>query len=297
MLRASKVVSTEDVERRVLGLTNPGLEPRGQFATTPTLVAAIQLIMPGEIAVAHHHTPAALRIIIEGEGAYTCTDGERCWMEPGDLILTPAWSYHDHKNEGNGPMMWLDGLDVPLVDAIDSFFFELFPGKKAQPLNQRDEASMARFSAPGMRPADYRWEKLYSPLTKYPWRNMVRALDSMIESEASPYDDLRLEYFNPQSGGSIMPTIGCYAQKLRPGIRTKAHRHSASTIYHVFRGSGSTLVEGQRFDWSERDILAVPGWHWHEHVNASGAEASILISYTDEPLLKSLGILKEENAA
>ena len=119
-----------------MGLTNPGLKKTGHFATTPNLVAAIQLILPGETALAHHHTPAALRIIIEGEGAYTCTNGERCWMEPGDLILTPAWSYHDHKNEGNGPMLWLDGLDVPLIDAMDTIFFELYPGKRTQPHTQ-----------------------------------------------------------------------------------------------------------------------------------------------------------------
>jgi gentisate 1,2-dioxygenase len=295
MMRAAEVVSTENVERRVLGLTNPGLKKTGHFATTPNLVAAIQLILPGETALAHHHTPAALRIIIEGEGAYTCTDGERCWMEPGDLILTPAWCYHDHKNEGKGPMIWLDGLDVPLIDSMDTIFFELYPGKRTQPITQSDEASMGRFSAPGMRPADFSWQKNYSPLTKYSWNKMVQALDDMKEADASPYDDLRLEYFNPHTGGPVMPTIGCYAQKLRASVRTQKHRHSNATIYHVFRGCGSTIIEGQRFEWSERDVFVIPGWHWHQHVNPSSAQDAILISYTDEPLLKTLGIHREEN--
>ncbi|HWP60775.1 MAG TPA: cupin domain-containing protein [Candidatus Acidoferrales bacterium] len=294
MLRAAEIVSAQDVERRVLGLINPGLEESGRFATTPNLVAAIQLIMPGETAVAHHHTPAALRIIIEGEGAYTCTDGERCWMEPGDLILTPAWSYHDHKNEGTGPMIWLDGLDVPLIDAMDTFFFELYPGKRSQPIDKPDEISLKRFPAPGLRQAGLRWRKAYSPLTKYSWRNTIRALNEMSSSDASPYDDLRLEYFNPHTGGPVMPTIGCYAQKLRAGTRTKKHRHSSAAIYHAFRGAGQTIVEGQRFDWTAGDILAIPGWHWHEHVNASRTEDAILLSYTDEPLLESLGIHREE---
>jgi gentisate 1,2-dioxygenase len=267
----------------------------GYFATTPNLVAAIQLILPGESALAHHHTPAALRIIIEGESSYTCTNGERCWMEPGDLILTPAWSYHDHKNESDGPMLWLDGLDVPLIDAMDTIFFELYPGKRTQPHTQADQASMARFAAPGMRPANFSWDKSYSPLTKYPWNNMMRALDGMLASDASPYDDLRLEYFNPHTGGPVMPSIACYAQKLRAGVHTQKHRHNNATIYHVFRGSGYTVIEDQRFDWSERDVFVIPGWHWHEHVNASTSTDAILISYTDEPLLKTLGILREEN--
>ena len=297
MMRAAEVVSTENVERRVLGLVNPALQSKGFFGTTPNLVAAIQLILPGETALAHHHTPAALRIIIEGESSYTCTNGERCWMEPGDLILTPAWSYHDHKNEGKGPMLWLDGLDVPLIDAMDAIFFELYPGKRTQPLDQPDQASMTRFAAPGMRPADFSWDKKYSPLTKYPWQKMVQALNGMLASDASPYDDLRLEYFNPHTGASVMPTIACYAQRLRAGVHTQKHRHSNATIFHVFRGSGSTVIEDQAYDWAEGDVFVIPGWHWHEHANSSSAADAIVISYTDEPLLKTLGIFREENSA
>ena len=108
-------------------------------------------------------------------------------------------------------------------------------------------------------------------------------------SDASPYDDLRLEYFNPHTGGPVMPTIACYAQKLRAGVHTQKHRHNNATIYHVFRGSGYTMIEDQRFDWSERDVFVIPGWHWHEHVNLSASADAVLISYTDEPLLQHAG--------
>jgi gentisate 1,2-dioxygenase len=159
---------------------------------------------------------------------------------------------------------------------------------------QPDEASMKRFAAPGMRPANFSWQKSYSPLNKYPWQTMVQALDAMADWDASPYDDLRLEYFNPHSGGPVMPTIACYAQKIRAGVRTQKHRHNNATIYHVFRGSGYTVVEDQRFEWSEKDNFVIPGWHWHAHGNASATRDAILISYTDEPLLRSLGILRAE---
>jgi gentisate 1,2-dioxygenase len=148
-----------------------------------------------------------------------------------------------------------------------------------------------------MRPAGFQWNKPYSPLTKYSWKKMLGALNEMLEADASPYDDLRLEYFNPHTGGPLMPSIGAYAQKLRPGIHTQKHRHSSATIHHVFRGSGYSVIEGRRFDWAERDVLVIPGWHWHEHVNSSNVEDAVLISYTDEPLLKSLGIHFEEAAA
>ncbi|HEX9880845.1 MAG TPA: cupin domain-containing protein [Candidatus Binatia bacterium] len=294
ILRAADQVGTEDVERRVLGLSNPGLQGGRHFAATPNLVAAIQLIVPGETAVAHHHTPAALRIILEGKGAYTCTNGERLWMEPGDLILTPAWTYHDHENKGKGPMIWLDGLDASLIDAMDTFFFSRYPQQRQQPVTQPDEASTHRFAVPGMRPAEYRWDKPYSPLTKYPWRKTLEALDALLESEASAFDDLLLEFYNPHTGGPVLPSMGCCAQKLRPGIHTRRHRHSSAAVYHAFRGSGITLVEGKPLEWSAGDIFALPGWHWHEHINASKKDPAVLLSYTDRPLLKALGIHMEE---
>jgi gentisate 1,2-dioxygenase len=211
IMRAVDVVNPENVERRVLGFINPRLREQGKRGATPTLTAAVQLIMPGEVAVAHHHTPAALRIIMEGKGAYSAVDGERCWMEPGDLILTPSWSYHDHKHEGEGPMIWLDGLDVPLIRSIDSSFFERYPGSRQQALTQPDGASTRRFAFAGLQPAAFKWENRYSPLTHYPWQRTEQALRAMIDEEASPFDDLYLEYINPLNGAAVMPSMGCYA--------------------------------------------------------------------------------------
>ena len=118
-------------------------------------------------------------------------------------------------------MLCAGWLGLPSHDAMDRFF-ELYPGKRSQTFTQPDQASMARFAAPGMRPADFKWDKNYSPLTKYPWENMVKALDGMLASDTSLCDDLRLEYFNPHTGGSVMPTIACYAQKLRAGVHTQS---------------------------------------------------------------------------
>jgi gentisate 1,2-dioxygenase len=295
ILRTVSLVTPEDVERRAIGLINPRLRELGRRGATPTLTAAVQLIMPGEVAVSHHHTPAALRVIMEGKGAYTAVDGERCWMEPGDLILTPAWTFHDHKHEGEGPMIWLDGLDVPLIRSIDSNFFERYPGQRQQALTQPDSASTRRFASAGLRPAAFKWDKPYSPLTRYPWERTEQALQAMIEKEATPFDDLYLEYVNPLTGAAVMPSMGCYAQRLRPGVQTRSHRHNASAVYYVCRGSGYTTIEGKRFEWCQGDVLALPGWHWHAHANGSTTEDAYLISFTDEPLLKYLGIFREQS--
>src|SRR5437660_1113549 len=119
-MRAAELVGTAQAERRVLRLTNPNLSG----AASNTLVANIQIVMPGEIARAHRHSGAALRLIIEGRGGYTVVNGERVPMAPGDRVLTPRWSWHDAANETDAPMIWLDGLDTPLVRMLEAGFYE-----------------------------------------------------------------------------------------------------------------------------------------------------------------------------
>src|SRR5215813_5043346 len=120
-MRAAELVGTQQAERRVLRLTNPEL---AGVSASNTLVANIQIVMPGEVARAHRHSGAALRFIIEGGGGYTVVNGERVPMFPGDLVLTPNWSWHDHANDTDGPMIWLDGLDTPLVRMLEAGFYE-----------------------------------------------------------------------------------------------------------------------------------------------------------------------------
>src|SRR5499433_1915017 len=115
---AARLVPLEQAERRVLVLENPGL--KGTYSVTSTLYAGLQVILPGETAPSHHHTPSALRLVVEGEGAFTTVDGVKCLMEPGDLIITPPMRWHDHGHEGTGPVIWLDALDLPLVRSLDA---------------------------------------------------------------------------------------------------------------------------------------------------------------------------------
>jgi gentisate 1,2-dioxygenase len=150
LLCTGELISTREAERRVLMLMNPGLE--GQAAATSTLFAGMQLILPGEIARAHRHSPSALRVVVEGCGAYTAVDGERCLMEPGDLILTPSWSWHDHGNETTEPMIWLDGLDLPLLKALDVIFTE-HAAREQYGIMKPDDVSTRLYHQPGLRPA------------------------------------------------------------------------------------------------------------------------------------------------
>ncbi len=288
--RAGELVPIErGGERRVLGLVNPGLG--GKYAATHTLWAAVQIVKPGETAPCHRHTAAAIRFIIEGDRSYTNVNGDKCMMGRGDLVLTPNWTWHDHGCESDQPMIWMDGLDLPLVGDLDAIFFELYP-THLQPIAQVND-SERKFSGPQLRPIWEKPEGNYSPLLNYKSEPTYQALKKIGEGAASPFDDVCFEYLNPNTGGPVLPTMSCYVQMIRPGIHTQAHRQVNSAVYHVFEGRGHSVINGKRFDWEKGDFFVVPPWAWHEHVN-EGKEEVILFSIQDTPVMKALGLYRDE---
>jgi gentisate 1,2-dioxygenase len=278
-------------ERRALQLFNPGLG--GRWATTNNLIAAVQILLPGEVARAHRHTPTAIRFIIEGSGAYTAVDGERVYMEPGDLILTPSWAWHDHGNETKERVVWMDGLDIPLIASLEAMFFQFYTAQQV-PATRPPNASKQMYGHGHISPTWIKEKPKSSPLLLYSWDQTWDALNALRDHEGSPFDGIALEYRHPQTGGPIMPTMACWAQLLSPGEHTKAHRHTGSAVYHVVKGEGMTIIDGQRFSWSKGDIIALPPWALHEHVNSSANEDAVLFSIQDLPVLHALGLYYEE---
>lgn len=294
LLEAGRLITAEEADRRVLILKNPGLD--GKPAATTRLYAGVQLVLPNEIAPSHAHAASAIRFVIEGRGAFTAVDGERTRMAPGDLVLTPGWTAHDHGNDGDEPMFWLDGLDLPLINDLECAFF-VEGSKLAQDLTRPDDATERAYAHAALRPAWIDWRKLHSPVLKYPWQRTEQALLAAWKDGApgTPWDGLRFEYSNPITGGPVLPTMACYAQLLAPGLHTEAHRHTTSAVYHVVRGHGVTIIDGVRVEWRERDTFALPGWAVHEHVNLDD-EPALLFSFTDDPALRALGFAHEQPA-
>ncbi|HWP29793.1 MAG TPA: cupin domain-containing protein [Chloroflexota bacterium] len=292
LLRAGELLTLDRAaERRVLLLVNPGL--RAINAATHTLVAAVQMIKPGEIAPTHRHTATAIRFIIQGQGAYTTVEGEKILMGAGDLILTPNWTWHDHGNETDAPIFWMDGLDRPLVAALNATFFEPYPEDRQAVTRPLDDS--ARRHGTQLRPYRQREAPVFSPQRAYRWEATYATLTHLAAvGEASPYDDVAVEYVNPATGGHALPTLGCAIQLLRPGVRTRAHRHTSSAVYHVFRGRGYSVIDGQRFDWAQGDFFVLPPWAWHEHANTSPTEEAILFSVNDMPIFEAMALYREE---
>lgn len=282
------VVPGKGAERRILRVANPGV---AEMTATHTISIAFQYLVPGEIAPAHRHSPNAMRFMIDGQGAYTTVNGDKCTMRPGDLILTPAGAWHDHGNEGSGPVMWMDVLDSPVVRFLETLNMEPYPHEK-QMDGLTYERSEQRYFAPGLVPAGSDADT-HERLLVYRWEQAHEALLRLANVESDPFDDVILQYVEPRTGSSIFPCLAAYLQMIRPGVETRAHRHNSSGIYFVLQGSGTSEVNGTKYDWSKGDILVVGPSAVHKHANPN-AEPAILFSVQDVPLLKSLGFYREE---
>jgi len=304
---AATTVPIEECERRALVFANPGLD--GKPYITNTLFAAYSLYNPGERAPVHRHTPSASRFVLEGDGGFTVVQGEKLRMSRGDLVLTPTGTWHDHGNDGREPVIWVDVLNVPLVESLNATQFEFDYTEKdeqsnsgtpipktLQSIHSPDDHSQRLYGTGGILPlfvSHRRGPTEHSPLFVYRWQETRAALERLKDYPGSPYDGIIFEYVDPTTGGPVMPTMSFRSQMLRPGEATRAHRKTASTVYCVLEGKGRTEVEGTVLEWKRNDVFTVPGWLWHEHKNAS-RQPAFLYSVTDEPTMRKLGLFREE---
>jgi len=263
---AGRLINTELAERRNLILQNPA----GDYATSRTIVAAYQMIMPGEKARSHRHTPNALRLIVDAEpGAYTIVNGEKLSMMPGDVVLTPNWCWHGHGNDGRACAYWLDVLDVPLVQLLEPMFFEPHP----------DE-----FEKESVVPND-------SPM-HFPWADTERRLAEAASRSNGQPAEIALGGSGPEK--SALDTMALAMIELKAGQATAARKVMANSVFGVAKGSGTTEVEGAKLSWSRGDVIVVPAWRSHVHRSDGGA---VLFRVTDEPVMQKLGFLRNGSAA
>jgi 1-hydroxy-2-naphthoate dioxygenase len=257
--------------RRSIMFNNPGLA-RG---TTNTINMGIQMIRPGELAWAHRHSISAIRFVIDGDaGVSTVVDGINCPMETGDLILTPQWMWHDHHNKTNKSAVWLDVLDGPVLGMFNQIVFESY-GEKQQPVRNVAPEGSER-------------------VLRYPWREAEAALLAKSLQGLSRPDGIIHDYLDPYTGESPLPTLGCRLHRLPAGFTGERHRRAISAVYHVVRGEGRTTVGDRTLEWRQGDSFVVPNWSWRSHENLSTTTDAILFSVHDTPLLKNLGLYRED---
>lgn len=278
-------------ERRILLFLNPGL-PSSYSAATHSLNGALQMILPGEVAPPHRHTYAALRFILAGSGAHTVVNGVRADMNKFDLLLTPAMFWHSHTQVDGEPMVWFDALDTPFVSYHRADFFEPHANASLEAYNRR-AGGPEEIGEGGMLFGRERDRPANSPQLVYKWDVAEALIASAFARDAvDPYEGAVFEYVNPATGGHVMPTIACYAHGFKAGFHSLARRRTSSSMCVVVKGRGATVIDGRRFEWSERDIIAEPSATWCEYISY---EDSALFRVSDQPMLEPFGLLHVEN--
>ncbi len=288
VMEAGALITAKEAERRVLVFENPAL--RGRSRITQSLYAGLQLIMPGEVAPAHRHTASAIRLVLDGEGAYTAVDGEKTIMRRGDFVITPNWAPHDHGNTSREPMIWLDVLDLPTVNFFDAAFSEHLEMEK-QSNTREDGDSYARFGS-GVLP-DGAKTLNRSPIINYPYAKLKPVLERMeAAGEIDPHHGARVRYANPFNGGWATPTMGAQLAMMPKGFKGKDYRSTDGTIFVCLEGEGTTRVDGETLEWGKNDVFVVPSWKRYAHTTKG---KSVLFSISDRPAQESLGIWREQN--
>jgi gentisate 1,2-dioxygenase len=316
LMEAGRLISAREAARRVLILENPGLP--GASRITGSLYAGLQLVLPGEDTPTHRHVASALRFVIESQGGYTAVDGERATMRAGDFILTPSWTFHDHGNPGTEPVVWLDGLDLPIVNLFDTSFAEHFsvprgtmePGA-ARPSEFPESAGPALYRVPeetqavtraegdallrygsNMLPVEYKSAGMASPIFTYPYSHCRETLDRLYKN--GPVDSrhgVKMQYINPLTGGAPMPTIAAFLQLLPAGFKGEPYRSTDATVFCVAEGNGQSRIGTETFHWKQRDVFVAPSWRPVSH---SVEKDAVLFSFSDRPVQKALGLWREE---
>ena len=297
LMASSQLITAEEAVRRVLILENPGLP--GQSCITQSLYAGLQVILPGELAPSHRHTQSALRFVVEGHGAYTSVDGERTHMQPGDFIITPSWTFHDHGHTGqaevNAPVVWLDGLDIPMLRFFDAGFAENGTADQ-QAVTKPEGMSGQRYGA-NMLPVRYTPPfGQTSPIFSYPYERTREALYALeTHADMDAWDGIKLRYVNPATGGAPMPTMATFMQRLPAGFVGKHYRQTDGAVFSVVEGSGRVCITHQSqtwtFEFGPRDHFVIPSWHTAQWQSAHGC---VLFSFSDRPVHLALGIHQEE---
>ncbi len=309
LYRSASLIRTETSERRSLVLVNPGLAP--QRATSTTQYVAYRLNDPVEIMPPHRHTPNAIRLGLTGNSNFTGVEGENITFGPGDLVLTPHDTWHNHGNQGEDPAVNVSVLDLPLAETLNSIAFEHHyteeeEGRRVKRVRQTErfapDYSARVYGQGGLMPrfvSHHRGAGAASPMYVYRYETMRALLEKFRDWEADPHEALMVEYVDPSTGGPVFRTLTFFMQMLQAGAHTLPLRQTSNLTYTPFEGRGYSIVGGQRFDWEPFDTFVVPGGTWCEHHNLSDRDPAIVFVSSDEPTLKALAFYQKhgKNAA
>jgi len=299
--RLSRIAAEADIspiefaDRQSILLVNPGLG--GRLQITSTMRTAISVYVPHDKAPAHIHSANASRTILTEKSGYTNVEGERCECRRGDIIWTPNGTWHDHGNDSNTPVMWIDMLDWPLLEYLDTTWVDLdypepVPSPKVQKTIHADGYSTRLYGSGGLKPAfvshQRGWGHNPTPMIHFRGADVREALHRLRNEKGDDYEGVAMQFVNPVTGGPIYPTMDYRAQLLRPGEETKFKRETSNTFVIVMDGEGYSEVGGRRLEWEKNDVMVMPNFLWRRHVNTGRSDA-VLYTVSDAALMQVIG--------
>ena len=286
LLQAGDLTPIEKAERRVLVLANPGhgLE---KMQASAAMYLGMQLLLPGEWAPAHRHTPNAVRMIVEGEGAYTTVDGQKCPMRRGDLILTPSGLWHEHGHDGDQPVVWFDVLDLPLVYYMEASYHVDGDRQTVQP-----GSGGGHYARGGVLPTPVfqRQNKAY-PMLRYPWQEVRSALEGLAAGQPE-FEAVQVTYVNPETGSDAQNILGFYALMLRPGQSLTLPARSPAMVLHLIEGGADVHIAGEAYALAEADTCCAPGYTAVTLRNHSDKIPACFFIADETPLHRKLGVFE-----
>jgi gentisate 1,2-dioxygenase len=288
LMRAGELTPIEKAERRVLVLANPGLGLE-RLQASPAIYLGMQLLLPGEIAPSHRHTPNAVRMVVEGRGAYTTVDGLKCPMARGDLILTPTGMWHEHGHEGDEPVVWLDVLDLPVVVYLEASYH--VNGPHQEPLAIDAQAGLRRS---GLLPTQaFEREAAPYPMLRFAYEDTLAALRSLCDARPRGQAVL-LSFVNPDTGQPVQNTLGFHALMLRPGESIRLPARSPASVFHCIEGRARVQIDipqvAADFLLETADTCCAPGYCALELSNPSSTQDAVLFVADESPLHRKLGL-------
>src|SRR5262245_34328494 len=303
--RKADVSPIEFADRQSILLLNPGLN--GRLQVTSTIRCAISIYNPGDIAPVHIHSPNASRTILSEKGGYTNVEGERCEAVRGDLIITPNGTWHDHGNDSDTPVVWIDMLDWPLLEVLDLAWVDLdYKGAsdernaKIQKTVHTDGYSSRLYGHGGLKPTFVNhkrgWGHNPDAMIHYRGADVRDALHGLRQEQGDPYEGIQLEFVNPANGGPVGCTLQYAAQLLRPGEATLPKRETSNTFMVVMDGGGYTEIGDKHFAWTQNDIVVMPNFLWRRHVNTGKSDA-VLYTVSDTALMRNIGQYRAQGNA
>ena len=158
-------------------------------------------------------------------------------------------------------MIWLDGLDLPMFQAIPVNFAEHYE-EECYPAKTVAESNI-----------------------KFTWKKTQEYLDS-VEGDYAVFD-------YTQGGSPLSTILTGQAERVNAGKAGPWRQENSSFVYHVYEGAGYTVIEDNGEEtilrWEGKDTFCIPSWKKFRLVN-DGEDTAYLFSFNDSPLLKNLAI-------